>query len=99
MIALATTYLETCPSYDALSQLLLGLIVLFKSYPDLGVITKHYYETVLYRKLNPKMAIIGGGPWGLCVGYNTIKLNKQTNWQIFESNSFCGGLASSVTDE
>jgi protoporphyrinogen oxidase len=47
--------------------------------------------------MTPRIAIIGAGPVGLGAGYRLQELGYR-NWQIFERNSYVGGLAASFRD-
>jgi len=62
-------------------------------------VTRQYVTVVVYHTYNPLVSVIGGGPYGLSFGYNSLKMNKHTNWQIFEAADHYGGLAASITDE
>ncbi len=48
--------------------------------------------------MNKKIIIIGAGPTGLGAGYRLKELGY-TNFQIFEKNSYAGGLSASFTDK
>src|SRR5437868_6726400 len=47
---------------------------------------------------NHKIAIIGAGPCGLGAGYRLQELGE-TDFVIFDQNSYAGGLATSFQDE
>lgn len=47
--------------------------------------------------MTPRIAIIGAGPVGLGAGYRLQELGYR-NWQIYDRNSYVGGLAASFTD-
>ncbi|CDW85571.1 udp-galactopyranose mutase [Stylonychia lemnae] len=59
----------------------------------------NYLATIIYHEFNPKISIIGGGPFSLSFGYNSLIQNQLTNWQIFESTNVFGGLAQSFKDQ
>ena len=44
-----------------------------------------------------KIVILGTGPTGLGAAYQLKKLNYK-NWQIYEKNSYIGGLSASFRD-